>query len=124
KPGLFKESIILTIAPDAGTALEKTLIDHVKGGGKIIIYGPTDHSSEDFLNFLNLTNSNPLEGEFSIVNTFSVDDIASSNPEVVRHNSLSSAGGIRTLIKDTHDEFSKLLLSMQRDGAIRHSIWS
>ena len=66
KPDLFKQSILITIAPEAGSPLEKALIRFVENGGKLIVFGPVDHSGETFTNFLNLKNESPLEGELKI----------------------------------------------------------
>ena len=74
KPDLFHESILVTIAPESGSSLEKSLIRFVENGGKLIVFGPVDHSGEVFTDFLNLKNTLPLDGEFRI-NSMYMSDI-------------------------------------------------
>lgn len=120
----FNESVLVTIAPDAGSSLEKALIQFVEKGGKLMVFGPVDHSGPAFMDMLNLQNVSSLEGEFTIKKNFSLDKMQKNYPEVINHRSLFSAGGVRTKLKDNNDEATKLLASLQQSDEVREVVWS
>lgn len=120
----FNESVLVTIAPDAGSDLEKSLIRFVSNGGKLMVFGPVDHSGPAFMDMLNLQNVSPLEGEFTIQNTFSVDELENGYPKIINHSSLFSAGGIRTKLKNKNDESTNLLASVRQSAEERDVVWS
>ena len=123
RPDLFKESILMTIAPDAGSSLEKALIDFVENGGKLIVFGPVDHSGEVFANFLNLKNELPLEGEFNINSEYMPDALEVVYPKMLNHRSLLSGGGIQTIIKNVNDNNTKSLVEVEQSGVKRDIVW-
>lgn len=122
-PNLFTASVLLTIAPDAGSALEKALIKFVEDGGKLIIFGPVDHSGEAFTELLNLKNESPLEGEFKISSGYMPDIMETSYPLTLNHRSLLSAGGIRTILKKSGDSNTKILAQAEQSGVKRAIAW-
>ena len=123
KPDLFKQSILITIAPEAGSPLEKALIRFVENGGKLIVFGPVDHSGETFTNFLNLKNESPLEGELKIISDYMPDVLETVYPKVLNHRSLLSAGGIRTTLKNTMDSNTKVLVQAEQYSTKRDIVW-
>lgn len=124
KPDLFTESVLITIAPESGSTLEKALIQFVENGGQLIIFGPVDHSGEAFTDFLNLKNESPLEGELKIISDYMPDVLEISYPKVLNHRSLFSAGGMRTTLKNTKDSSTKLLVQAEQSGTKRDIAWS
>ena len=74
-PARFKESVLLSVVPEAGSPLEKALIEFVENGGKLMVYGPADHAGKAFLDLLNLQNTAPLEGEFKISSVYTGDEM-------------------------------------------------
>jgi len=124
KPAYFNESILVSIVPDAGSALEKTLINFVKHGGKMIVYGPADHAGPAFLELLNLKNTNALEGDFSISSTYEGDKLVAKYPETIHHSALFSGGGIATQVANTNDKGTKILAKMTQTGNSRDAMWS
>lgn len=123
KPALFKESILITIAPDAGSSLEKALIGFVENGGKLILFGAVDHSGESFAKLLNLKNLEPLEGEFNIISSYMPDVLQSGYPKVINHRALLSSGGIKTVVKDTKDSYTRKLVEVEQAGIKRDVAW-
>ncbi len=123
KPGLFKESVLFTIAPDAGSSLETALIRFVETGGKLIVFGPVDHSGETFTGFLNLKNEAPLEGELKISSGYMPDNLESGYPNVLNHRALLSGGGIRTTVKNGGDPDTKVLVRAEQSGTTRDIAW-
>ncbi|SDK19095.1 hypothetical protein SAMN04487898_106277 [Pedobacter sp. ok626] len=124
KPGYFKESVLLTVVPDAGSVLEKELIRFVENGGKVMIYGPADHASEKFLDLLNLKNISPLEGEFQIQTDLQGDQLEQPYPKKMLHQALFSAGGIRTLVKDKSEKTTHVLMTAKQGEEQRAVLWS
>ncbi|MDD5053134.1 MAG: hypothetical protein PHO27_10425 [Sulfuricurvum sp.] len=122
-PDLFKQSILVTIAPDAGSALEKALIRFVENGGKLIVYGPVDHSSEAFTDFLNLKNESPLVGELNISSFYMPDVLENAFPKVLNHHSLLSGGGISSILKNRNDSTTKMLAQVEQSGTKRDIAW-
>ncbi|MCW3079696.1 hypothetical protein [Segetibacter sp.] len=123
KPGLYNESILLCIVPDAGSAFEKQLINFVQNGGKLIVYGPADHIGAGFASLLNLQNVEPLEGEFQLNSTFSNDILEKKYPARIFHRSLFSGGGVRTKVKEQADKSTKILSTMLQNTKARDVVW-
>lgn len=123
KPDFFKESVLMTTAPDAGSKLERQLIRFVENGGKLIIFGAVDHSGVEFTDLLNLKNESPLEGEFRIISDFMTDRLNKPYPRVLNHRSLLSSGGIRTIVKDISDPNTKILAQVEQSGVKRDVAW-
>jgi hypothetical protein len=124
KPGYFKESVLLTVVPSAGSVLEKELIRFVENGGKVMVYGPADHASEKFMELLNLKNISPLEGEFQIQSGIQGDRLEQPYPQKMLHQSLFSGGGISTMVKDKNETTTHVLASMKQGTASRDVLWS
>ena len=123
KPAMFNESILITIAPDEGSPLERALMDFVEDGGHLVIYGPVDYSGEAFREFINLENDKPLEGEFNIVSDYSIDVMRTGHPRVINHRSLISGGGVGTTLKNANDPSTRLLVQLEQSGQKRDAAW-
>jgi len=124
KPGYFRESVLVTVAPDAGSPLETTLISFVQNGGKLVIFGPTDHTGSTFREFLNLEHVTPLEGEFRIKTGPVADILKKSAPSVLMHRPLFNGGGIGSAIQNKKDPATKLLVQLEQKGTSRDAAWS
>lgn len=109
-------SILVTIVPDAGSRLESDLIDFVRQGGRLIVYGPVERASDKFLDFLNVDRVKPVSGTFHLKLSMPFDD--GNYAKLLRHDELMSAGGIETTIKD-HNPQSKSLAQAIIDGKKR-----
>ncbi len=124
QPAFFKESILVTIAPDANSSLEKALTGFVENGGKLIIFGPVDHSSDHFRALLNLENTDSLEGEFTIQSTYTPDLFEKPHPTTLMHRSLFNGGGIRTVIGDKKQPSTRSLVQVAQKKQVRDVAWS
>jgi hypothetical protein len=123
KSQIFNQSVLVTIAPPEGSDLEKKLIRFVQEGGKLLVYGPADHSGKDFLALLNLENKESLEGIFDIGYISTLDSIIKDSPGRILHQSLFSGGGVRTNVQNTQDVFTKVLATMEQSGKKRDVLW-
>lgn len=124
RPDYFDQSVLLSVVPDAGSALEKELINHVKNGGKLIVYGPADNAGNDFLQLLNLENAAGLSGEFNVASKLNGDRLLHPYPKKVLHNPLFSGGDVRTVIHDKADSATALLASIEQEKQIRDVGWT
>lgn len=124
KPGYFKQSVLLTVVPTAGSVLENELVRFIESGGKVMVYGPADHAGEKFLELLNLKNNAPLEGEFQVRSRMRGDLLEQPYPQRMLHQSLFSGGGIRTTVKEKNETATQVLVSMQQGTASRDVLWS
>lgn len=111
---VFKRSVLVTVVPDPGSEVEKSLMDFVRQGGKLMIYGPVGHASEEFLNFMNVKEVVPLEGEFEIRVAMSEDQILSKTPSKMRHPSSKSGGGIETVMG--YNDIGTTILATAKQG--------
>lgn len=124
KPSFFNESTLVSIVPDAGSALEKSLIDFVQNGGKLLVYGPADHAGQAFLNLLNLQNGSALEGDFQVNSRITFDRLTKAYPTKITHRALFSGGGVATSVKDKADKSTNVLATMKQGSNSRDVVWT
>lgn len=92
----FNESVIVSIVPEAGSALEQQVMHFVKNGGKAMLYGPAGRASRELLDFMNIKVEEPLSGELAVTALQDFDEVEGGVPLQIRHDSLMSGGGIET----------------------------
>jgi len=114
---------MVTTVPDADSPMEKSLIDFVKKGGKIMVYGPADHAGKAFLELLNLKNTTALEGNFKVSTTYSGDIMPVKYPEIIHHSALFSGGGIATKVGNAQEKNTKILAQMTQSAESRDVAW-
>jgi len=120
RPEVFRESVLVSIVPDTGSAFERTLLDMVKGGGKVLLYGPTGHASDTMLSALNLRREQPLDGELQLALTAD-PDIAHriSAPTRLHHRPLTCAGGVEAVLADAADAHTEVRAAVANDAGTR-----
>lgn len=117
---VFDESILVTIVPEAGSETEKQLMSFVEKGGKLMVYGPVTHASNEFLDFLNIRLTEPISGEFSV--QFADNNIDFEKmPKTLKHDKILSAGGIETLVGNNTPD-TKVLASAKLKSSTRHIV--
>lgn len=95
---IFNESVLVSIAPSPGSEYEKQLIDFVKTGGKLMVYGPVTNAGKGFLELLNVKQAQPLSGNFQIKLFTEKDDLNKPAPAFIHHSEKMSGGGIESAI--------------------------
>ncbi|MFD1143741.1 hypothetical protein ACFQ4C_21615 [Larkinella insperata] len=123
QPAYFNQSILVSIVPEAGSAQEKALIRFVENGGKLLVYGPADHAGTAFLNLLNLQNGKPIEGEFQVNSSITLDQLTKPYPTKIVHQALFSGGGVATQVKDKADKQTRVLAKMTQGSDERDVVW-
>lgn len=96
KPGLYRDSVLVTPVPDEGTALSRALLAHVRGGGKALLYGSAVRAGGEMRALLGLGLAGPVTGELTLHCPFSPDREAL--PARVIHRTEVNAGGIDTVL--------------------------
>jgi hypothetical protein len=106
----YNESILVTIAPEAASVTEKQLINFVRKGGRLMVYGPVNHAGPEFLEFINVKTVEPVSGEF-VLNTLQYFDIVRTTmPGKLRHDAKLSGGGIETVVGKANEPGTKVLV--------------
>ncbi|MDD2709284.1 MAG: hypothetical protein PHV34_14955 [Verrucomicrobiae bacterium] len=64
-PDFYRETILATPVPAAGSPLEKALLDLAGNGHRIVLYGPVTHAGKSLLRALNLRLDAPVSGQLA-----------------------------------------------------------
>jgi len=103
---IFRNSVIVTMVPYADTAWEKSVLDYVDGGGKLILVGGLDNASEKILNLLKIgIVENGVKEQFGLAGDWMKDTVSSgsySNKLIV--SKLENAGLLNTVNLEENDE--------------------
>jgi len=120
KADLYEQSVLVTPVPEAGSEVETALMETVRAGGRLLLYGPLRHASEDLLRLLNLTLVPPLDGEMDL-NCVTCPDTLSVRPYPIRinHRPLMSAGGISAVLREPDNRETQALVSVSCGDEIR-----
>jgi len=126
--GRLPDAVFVAPAPAAGWAYADALLAHARSGGKALLYGPMDDVSRELLDALDLTLTEPLEGDFEmdcrvILDRFAelpcapTEDAflasigmdgdpgatAATASRPLRHRAVVSGGGLRAVADPTDD---------------------
>lgn len=109
-PTLFDGSVLVSPVPAAGSALEQVLLQFVRQGGTLLLFGPTDQASVQLLNALNLKHAAPLSGELALTSHTVVDTLHEGCwPATTIHRPLMCAGGASEVLADRVDPDCRVL---------------
>ena len=93
-PDLFGDTVLACPAPDAGTALEAALLEHVDMGGRVLLYGPLRHSGKPIRDRLGVGLAHGLSGELTFSTRLVPDTLGQGAfPGRIRIPELLSGGG-------------------------------
>lgn len=123
-PAYFRESVLVSVVPEVGSALETRLIRFVEEGGKLLVYGPADRTGPRFKALLNLQNAASLEGEFRLTSTLAPDHLLQPYPDRLIHRALFSGGGLATVVQNPRDDGTRVLARVQQDKVSRDVVWT
>ena len=117
EPGVYRDTILLSRVPDAGSDVEAGLLRHLADGGRVLLFGPTDHASETMLDWLGLADAGPIEGDVELSRLAPADLDPPPGPITLRHRSLLCAGPIRNTLRDGAE--AEVLATAVADGEQR-----
>jgi hypothetical protein len=94
----FAESILLIPSLAYETSFFTQLLDHVDSGHQIVLYGSLDRCPDFFLEALNISRIEPLEGMFTVETSLLKDEYTEHEyPHTLYHPAAFSDGGIDTI---------------------------
>ena len=97
----FRHTILLSPVPEAGSALETALVNCIKNGRQVMLYGPLNHGGKPLLDLLNLKTTSPLSGELKLTSTQSGDVYRQGTlATTLNHRDILSAGGVATVLAE------------------------
>jgi len=119
---LYRDPVLVSRVPDAGSALAEQLTAWVRSGGKLLLYGPTRHADARMLQLLNLAHAAPLDGELEVALAACPDALADSEyPSRLVHRANVCAGGCEETLADATDPHTEVLATVRRDGQERQA---
>lgn len=114
-PKRFARTIITTPVP-SNPAIAKALIAHVAAGGRLMLYGPTDHANTTMLDLLGIAHASPLDGELPITVSVPNDTLTARKAAAkILHNPLSSAGGMTAVAS----KYARVSAEVSKNGETR-----
>jgi len=113
RPALYAESVLVAIAPDAGSRIEEALARFIRQGGRVLLYGPLRAAGPEVLGLLNLDLAEPVSGELDIEVHVDADRLASgTRPSKVIHRPLTCAGGLEAILKDSEESHTHVMATV------------
>ena len=120
RPGLFGGSVLLATVPQAGSAAERALLDFVRGGGQVLLYGPTDHAGSEMLTALNLKHGAAIAGEMDITVNLAQDKLThGAFKKRINHRVTMCGGGISEQLSNAADKATKVTATVAQAGESR-----
>lgn len=115
----LRETIVLTAAFWLTPALAEQLIDYVKNGGRVILYGEVRQPA--LLEALNLAHAEPLEGEFLLERQFREDRYfgVEARSRKLRHQAHIAGGGFRERLAQPEDAGTQVAAEVSQGGEKR-----
>lgn len=120
QPRLFRESVLITTAPDAGSPLAAALVRYVHSGGQVLLYGPLDLAGEELLRLLDLRLEEPIAGRLQLDLRANLDLLTEHGyAHEIQHREAMSAGGCREVLADADDRDSQVLAVVSKGKSQR-----
>jgi hypothetical protein len=115
-PKLYESSVLVSVAPAAGSPVEEALIRHVEAGGRALLFGPMDRAGEKLLALLNLQIQEPIAGQLKVELRHSLDALDRQNySDKMQHRETMSAGGCRETLRNEKDPATQVLAMVSQD---------
>jgi len=93
-PSLFNPTILVCPAPDAGSELAGTLLDHIDKGGQALLYGPLRRTDPKVLELLELSIGSPISDSLELQTSLTPDRLEKGGfPNKLHMRALISGGG-------------------------------
>jgi hypothetical protein len=100
-PRFFDETVLVSLLPQPGSAIENALIERVNNGLPVLFYGPIDRAGQKMLDTLGLKRSSGIDGLVELHTTLHQD--TETHGRAVgqfEHRSVLSGGAINTTTSD------------------------
>ncbi|MCD4824239.1 MAG: hypothetical protein K8S55_06500 [Phycisphaerae bacterium] len=120
RPEIYGESVLVVSLPAEGTPMAAAIKAFVRGGGKVLCYGPSRRADRELLKMLNVRRESPIEGELTISlhgQRNKIDHLPAMTK--LNHRVNISAGSYETGIDDCGDEYTCPLADVSFGGELR-----
>ena len=119
QPDFLKNSVLVVPVPDRKSALNQTLFDFIRRGGRVMLYGSLTNADAGLLKALDLNLSEPLFGEMQIEIAMKEDVTANGEyPNRLVYYGELSDGGVDT-VPDGIDPAATVLAGVNQNGCKR-----
>jgi len=124
-PAVYRESILVTPVPDAGSPLATELIRFARSGGQVLLYGPLTHAGEDLLSELNVRRVAEIDGEIELITAVPLDELTEEPyRRHINHRATMCAGGIGSVLADPSDDRTHAPFRVLKNGERRvAAVW-
>lgn len=117
----LRDTVLVSPVPDADTRWSALVIEHVRNGGRALLYGPTAHADPALREALNVQSAPPLAGVFDFEIRGSGARFEREWRDVPRwfhHDALMSGGGLAES-PGPHSGMALWDVFAQQEGAVR-----
>ena len=118
RPGCFDRSVIVIPVPDAGSKAETALLETIRRGGRVLLYGPLGHAGTELLSALGLALADAVSGDGTVTAPYADLPEDAVQPRRTIHREVTGGGGIRA-VRDASDTEAEVVASARFDGADR-----
>lgn len=109
-PGRYLGSVLVTPVPDSGSKWAAGIEAHIKAGGKVLLYGPADHSDNKWLEMIGLEITAPIHGDLRISISNDPDIYSQGQPALkFRHEPAHNGGGMCEVARHSADSATRIL---------------
>ena len=120
QPDMFNGSVLLAPVPDANPQLEQTLLQYVRRGGQVLLYGPISHAGAALREALNLKIAAPLSGELELTANIPGDTLAAGQFQTrLSHREVMCCGGIDAVALNEQDAAAQITATVTDGSQIR-----
>lgn len=112
---IIKETIVLSIVPDANSDIENKIYEILSNGGEVMLYGPVDKASERILELIGVTITEGISGYGDIKPIYDMDNLSNGSFSYkLGHKNIISGGSINTI----SNGYEKVLVTSEfvKDG--------
>lgn len=119
-PLYYRDTVLLAYAPVANGKLEKSLLECLRRGQNVFVYGPIDRVGPELRGLMNLRQTEPMTGDVTLKMSLEPDRIQHGQmPVKVLHRELISAGPIDTILADANMKSVRVCATVTQNGAER-----
>ena len=98
RPAVYRQTVLLSRVPDAGSDVEQALLAHARAGGRVLLYGSTRRASDEMRQALNLRLASGIHGTLELEPTGAVDHVTGGAPTRLVHRPEISDGPIEEIL--------------------------
>ena len=120
---VYKNTVMMTCVPEAGSNLEKSILDGMAAGLKFILFGDTSNASDMFKSIIGVSHGERISEEFILDKYILPDTYENTAPsQILFHDDIVSSGGISEISNGADDV--SVIVSLKHKSTDEHRIYS